>query len=252
MGPGPAGARDRGPACPRVRPQPDRFRWARNRQLCCAIRRQRRRPTQAPPLPEVAVTLPGDLWLLGPHRVLCGGCHQPGGRGAAAGRAQAVPDGHRSALRDRTGFRVARPGGAERLRAGRGQLHEAPDRGPHRNHDLRRHARRLVGSVRTGAQPRDRLRLARIQVHARGARRPAADRLPASPADHLEQGPDRPHPDALLVSARALLVRAEEERAVVREGRRELDDLGFAVPEVHHGRLRRRRSSIIRPRSRSS
>ena len=27
---------------------------------------------QAPPLPEVAVTQPGDLWLLGPHRVLCG------------------------------------------------------------------------------------------------------------------------------------------------------------------------------------
>jgi DNA modification methylase len=26
----------------------------------------------APPLPEVAVTQPGDLWLLGPHRVLCG------------------------------------------------------------------------------------------------------------------------------------------------------------------------------------
>jgi DNA modification methylase len=27
---------------------------------------------QVPPLPEVAVTQPGDLWLLGPHRVLCG------------------------------------------------------------------------------------------------------------------------------------------------------------------------------------
>jgi DNA modification methylase len=27
---------------------------------------------QAPPLPEVAVTKPGDLWLLGSHRVLCG------------------------------------------------------------------------------------------------------------------------------------------------------------------------------------
>ncbi len=27
---------------------------------------------QAPPLPEVAVTQPGDLWLIGPHRVFCG------------------------------------------------------------------------------------------------------------------------------------------------------------------------------------
>src|SRR6202034_1050916 len=26
---------------------------------------------QAPPLPEIAVTQPGDLWLCGPHRVLC-------------------------------------------------------------------------------------------------------------------------------------------------------------------------------------
>jgi DNA modification methylase len=27
---------------------------------------------QAPPLPDVAVVRPGELWLLGPHRVLCG------------------------------------------------------------------------------------------------------------------------------------------------------------------------------------
>jgi hypothetical protein len=27
---------------------------------------------EAPPLPEVAVTKPGDLWLCGPHRVFCG------------------------------------------------------------------------------------------------------------------------------------------------------------------------------------
>jgi len=30
------------------------------------------RAEQAPPLPEVAVTCPGDLWLIGPHRLLCG------------------------------------------------------------------------------------------------------------------------------------------------------------------------------------
>jgi DNA modification methylase len=32
---------------------------------------------QAPPLPAVAVTRPGDLWLLGPHRVLCGDATNP-------------------------------------------------------------------------------------------------------------------------------------------------------------------------------
>ena len=30
-----------------------------------------------PPLPEVAVSRPGDLWLLGPHRVLCGDATSP-------------------------------------------------------------------------------------------------------------------------------------------------------------------------------
>jgi DNA modification methylase len=32
---------------------------------------------QVPPLPEVAVTQPGDLWLLGPHRVFCGDATSP-------------------------------------------------------------------------------------------------------------------------------------------------------------------------------
>jgi DNA modification methylase len=32
---------------------------------------------EAPPLPEVAVTRPGDLWLLGPHRILCGDATSP-------------------------------------------------------------------------------------------------------------------------------------------------------------------------------
>src|SRR3984957_3396216 len=30
------------------------------------------RANQAPPLPEIAVTQPGDLWVCGEHRVLCG------------------------------------------------------------------------------------------------------------------------------------------------------------------------------------
>lgn len=35
-------------------------------------------PDDAPPLPDVAVSRPGDLWLLGPHRLLCGDATQPG------------------------------------------------------------------------------------------------------------------------------------------------------------------------------
>jgi DNA modification methylase len=35
------------------------------------------RAEQAPPLPDVAATRPGDLWLLGPHRVLCGDATSP-------------------------------------------------------------------------------------------------------------------------------------------------------------------------------
>ena len=35
------------------------------------------RADEAPPLPEVATTRSGDLWLLGPHRVLCGDATSP-------------------------------------------------------------------------------------------------------------------------------------------------------------------------------
>src|SRR6185437_4639803 len=81
--------------------------------------------------------------------------------------------------------------------------------------------------------------LARLEVHQRSPDRPAPDRLRAPPADHLEQGSDSANPDALLVSARALLVRAKEERPLVRQARRELDCLGLSVPEVHYGRFGR-------------
>jgi len=65
------------------------------------------------------------------------------------------------------------------------------------------------------------------------------DRLPSSPADHLGQRADGADKNVVLVSARAVLVRAEEERALVREGRRKLYDLDLSLAEVHHGRFRR-------------
>src|SRR5579872_1754722 len=37
----------------------------------------RRKTNAAPPLPETPVSMLGDLWLLGPHRVLCGDATSP-------------------------------------------------------------------------------------------------------------------------------------------------------------------------------
>ncbi|MEO6044122.1 MAG: ParB N-terminal domain-containing protein, partial [Tepidiformaceae bacterium] len=34
-------------------------------------------PDDVPPLPEEPVAQPGDLWLLGPHRILCGDATDP-------------------------------------------------------------------------------------------------------------------------------------------------------------------------------
>ena len=53
------------------------------------------------------VSRPGDLWLLGPHRLLCGDCTSRDRRRAAARRRDAASDGHRPALRRRA---TTRPG----------------------------------------------------------------------------------------------------------------------------------------------
>jgi hypothetical protein len=44
-----------------------------------------------------------------------------------------------------------------------------------------------------------------------------------------------PRKNALLVPARALLVRSKEKRSLVREAGREPDDLEFALAEIHDG-----------------
>jgi ParB-like chromosome segregation protein Spo0J len=64
------------------------------------------RTDEVPQAAAVPVTRPGDLWLCGSHRVLCGDATSP----------EAVA----------------------RLRARRGQLHEASDRRPHQYLDLKR------------------------------------------------------------------------------------------------------------------
>ena len=159
------------------------------------------RANAAPPVPENPVSRAGDLWLCGKHRVLCGDALRAEDVARLLGERKPILMVTDPPYGIELDSRVARPRRSERLRAGGGYLHEAPDRGPHRDHDLRRHPRRLVGGLRAGAQPADRLRLARLEVHPRGPERAAAHRLRAPPADHLGQGPHGPHAHALLVPA---------------------------------------------------
>ena len=51
---------------------------------------------ELPPVPEVATSRTGDLWLCGPHRVLCGDTTRI--RRARARSTQALPDGHRPSV----------------------------------------------------------------------------------------------------------------------------------------------------------
>ena len=41
---------------------------------------------EIPEAPRVAVTQPGDVWLIGTHRLICGDCRDLGRRGASVGR----------------------------------------------------------------------------------------------------------------------------------------------------------------------
>jgi hypothetical protein len=84
-----------------------------------------------PPLPETPVTREGDLWVCGPHRVLCGDATSQQAVGRLLGASQPHPAGERPSLWDRTRFGMARPCRAERLRARPGERHEAAHRRPH-------------------------------------------------------------------------------------------------------------------------
>jgi ParB-like chromosome segregation protein Spo0J len=51
-----------------------------------------------PDLPETPTTLAGDIWVLGDHRILCGGCYRAGGGGTIARRRRRRLGIHRSSV----------------------------------------------------------------------------------------------------------------------------------------------------------
>jgi len=157
------------------------------------------RENATPPLPESPISRPGDLWLLGQHRVLCGDATSPEVVARLLGERKP-----RLMVTDPpygiAGFRMARSRWVEWLWAGRTELFEKAHHRPHRDLDFGGYARRLVRCVCSGSQSRGGLCLARQHIHTRGLGRLAAHRLFAPPADHLEQGPNGAHENALLVS----------------------------------------------------
>ena len=76
LGPGAAGARGGGPQRPGRRPRLPRLRGGGDR---CSAERRRRRPARGGDAGAAGrpVSQPGDLWLLGRHRLLCGSATDP-------------------------------------------------------------------------------------------------------------------------------------------------------------------------------
>jgi hypothetical protein len=164
---------------------------------------------EAPPLPENPVSRPGDLWLCGDprsqHRVLCADCTSPEAVAKLLGdrKPQLLvcdpPYGISldSEWRDRAGLNGCGPAEASYMK----QKHTKHRTEGHTETSISGDTRAdWSGGVRSGAEPADRVRLARQRVHARSAERTAAHRIPLPSANHLEQGPYRADADALLVS----------------------------------------------------
>lgn len=153
----------------------------------------------APPLPESPVSLSGDLWLLGKHRVLCGDATSSGVDAQLLGERKPrlmVTDppygiGTRQRMERQSGLKWSRAGGAK--------LYEKAHRGPHRDVDIRRHARGLVRGVRACTEPGGGLCMACQQIHTRSSRRLTAHWVRPPSANYLEQGQDGSDQDLVLV-----------------------------------------------------
>ena len=187
-----------------------------------------------PDLPEVATSRPGDLWLLGEHRVLCGDATRPDVVApSAAGRKPFLmvadpPYGIEldSEWRDRAGLNgggPARPSYLKRSDGASQHLHLSDTRADWSD------AFALVPSLEVA-----------YVWHASKFTREVLDGLLRIGFLH--------HQQIIWNKGRMVLTRThywfqhepcwyvrEDERAVVRQGGRELHHLGFAVAEIHYG-----------------
>jgi len=159
------------------------------------------RVNAAPPLPATPVSQVGDLWLLGPHRGLCGDATDAEAVTRLLGERKPrlmvtdPPYGIEldSEWRDRAGLNGCGPAEPSYMKKRTAGHTETTISGDTRADWSDAFA--LVPSIESC------LRLARQQIHPRGSGRFAADRLSSPPADHLRQGPHRAHAHALLAPA---------------------------------------------------
>ena len=153
------------------------------------------REEETPEPPAVPVSRPGDLWLLGPHRLLCGGATDPADVARLLG-------GVRPQL-----MVTDPPYGVAYDPAWRNQAGALGDQA-HRQGAERRPGRLARG---LGAVPRrGRLCLARRAARGHGRREPRGLRLRHPQPDHLGEGAAGAQPRRLPLAARALLVRGAE------------------------------------------
>ncbi len=93
-----------------LRPGADRLRRAaRSTGLFATATAGLTDPDEVPEVPETPVTQPGDVWVMGRHRLICGDStdRRRCGRAIAFDGVRAAPDGHRPALRRELRSRLA-------------------------------------------------------------------------------------------------------------------------------------------------
>ena len=191
------------------------------------------REEETPEPPVVPASRPGDLWLLGPHRLLCGSSTVATDVARLLGGVTPAADGQRSTLRgQRTIPSWRNQAGAARTRRTGKVLND--DRA-----DWREAWALFPGEV---------VYVWHGALHAAdGRREPRGMRLRDPESDHLGEGTAGALPRRLPLAARALLLRGEVGRQGPLERRPQADD-ALADPEPRPGRRRR----CMARRSRSS
>ncbi len=166
-------------------------------------------PDEVPEVPEEPISKTGDLWLLGPHRLLCGDSTNPED-------VQRLMDGQRAVLMATDPPYLVDYDGSNHLTT-KGGIHAEPAglaTGWDKYHDHESSIdfyRDFLTTAREHALDREPGCLPVVCRHAAGhrVRRLACRRAPAAPADDLEE--DARHPDALPVplGLRAVHVRLD-------------------------------------------